>query len=320
VIEDSMPTFERALLADLNVFLTIVRRGNLTQAAIELGVSASALSHRLRKLETDLNVRLLNRTSRAVRPTAAGAALAEQLEIGFSTIGDAVASLSVQRQDPAGRLRLNISRDAAKLLLAPILDRYFADFPGMHLDVTVDDRLIDIVAEGFDAGIRYGDRVPGDMIGVALTRPLDWVVVGSPALIARTRRPVVPHDLLQLPCVQTRVGDNSSYPWELGNADAMLRLDVRGPLCANETEHAVDAALRGIGFAYCLRRRIAPEVAAGSLEIVLPEWVSEGPPFTIYYSSRRLPPAGLRQLIGMIRRSEGLLPLVRTDDVSPFRS
>jgi DNA-binding transcriptional LysR family regulator len=309
-----MPTFDRTLLADLNVFLTIVRRGGLTQAAIELGVSASALSHRLRKLEADLDVRLLHRTSRAVRPTDVGAALAEQLESGFRSIEDALSSLAVRRQDPAGRLRLNVLRDAARLLLGPALDHYFVNFPGMHLDVTVDDHMTDIVAEGYDAGIRYGDRVPADMIGVPLTRPLDWVVVGSPALIARTRRPRTPNDLLQLPCVRMRIGNNSGYPWELGNGDAMLRLDVHGPLCANETEHAVDAALRGIGFAYCLQRRVAAEVAAGELEIVLSEWASEGPPFMIYYSSRRQPPAGLRQLIAIIRLAEGLPPLLEPED------
>src|SRR5262249_20797965 len=158
--------------------------------------------------------------------------------------------------------------------------------PEMHLDVTVDDRLVDIVAQGFDAGIRYGDRVPQDMVGVALTKSLQWVVVGAPALIARAGRPREPKDLLGLPCVEMRVGDNSDFPWELGNGAAMVRVDVRGPLTANETEHAVDAAMRGIGFAYCLERRVKAEIESGALEIMMPEWASEGPPFTIYYPSR----------------------------------
>jgi DNA-binding transcriptional LysR family regulator len=305
-------TFNRNVLADLNVFLTIVRRGSMAKAGIELGVSASALSHRLRKLETDLGVRLLHRSSRSIKPTEAGASLAAQLEMGFRTIGDALTSLESHRNFPVGRLRLNALRDAARLVLGPVVRRYCDDFPDMHLDVTVDDRLVDIVAEGFDAGIRYGDRVPLDMVGIALTKPLKWIVAGSPELIARVGQPQTPNDLLRLPCVEMRVGDNSNYPWELGNGDAMVRLDVRGPLCANETEHAIDAAMRGLGFVYCLKRRVEVEVASGNLQIVLPAWASDGPPLTIYYPSRRQPPPGLRQLIAIIRETENLPPVSRS--------
>ncbi|MGX9426303.1 LysR family transcriptional regulator [Bradyrhizobium sp. LeoA1S1] len=308
-----MKTFDRNMLADLNVFLTIVRRGSLAKAGIELGVSTSALSHRLRKLESDLGVRLLHRSSRSVRPTDAGAALAADLENGFRTIRDALTGLENHRRVPVGRLRLNVLRDAARLVLGPVLPRYCKEFPGMHVDVTVEDRMVEIIAEGFDAGIRYGDRVPLDMVGIALTKPLKWVVVGSPELIARAGRPDTPGDLLQLPCVEMRVGDHRNFPWELGNGDSMIRLDVRGPVCANETEHAVDMALRGVGFVYCLERRIEAEVVSGALEILLPEWASEGPPFTIYYPSRRQPPPGLRQLIDLTRRRENLPPLATAD-------
>lgn len=304
-----MRVFDRNLLADLNVFLTIVRRGNMVKAGIELGVSASALSHRIRKLEADLDMRLLNRSSRALKPTEAGAALAAQLEAGFRTIDDALTGLEGHRDFPVGRLRLNLLRDAARLLLTPSL-RAFADaYPHVQLDVTVEDRLVDVIAEGFDAGIRYGDRVPLDMVGVALTPPLDWVVVGSPNLIERIGRPETPQDLLRMPCIEMRVGDNSVFQWELGNGDAMVRLDARGPVSANETEQTVGAALAGVGFGYCLKRRVSDEIASGALEIILPKWASKGPPFTIYYPSRRQPPAGLRQLIDLLRAAEGLKPI-----------
>jgi DNA-binding transcriptional LysR family regulator len=306
-------TFDRAILADLNIFLTIMRRGSMARAAIELGVTTSALSHRLRKLETQLGVRLLNRTSRSITPTDAGATLAAQLGAGFQAISDALSSLERHRQFPVGRLRINVLRDAARLVLGPALRRYLDEFPEMHLDVTVDDHLVDVVAQGFDAGIRYGDRVPQDMVGVPLTKALPWVVVGAPDLIARTGRPKEPRDLLELPCVQMRVGDDSSYPWELGNGASMVRVDVRGPLTANETEHAVDAAIRGVGFAYCLERRVRAEIASGALDVVLPEWSSDGPPFTIYYPSRRQTPPGLRQLIDTIRETEDLPRLARAD-------
>lgn len=309
-----MQSFDRAMLADLNIFLTIVRHRSMARAAIELGVTTSALSHRLRKLESELNVRLLNRTSRSITPTEAGAALAVQLGAGFQTISDALSSLERHRQFPMGRLRLNVLRDAARLVLGPVLPRYLGEFPEMHLDVTVDDHLVDIVAQGFDAGIRYGDRVPQDMVGVALTKPLQWVVVGAPELIARTGRPEEPKDILQMPCVQMRVGDNSNFPWELGNGASLVRVDVRGPLTANETEHAVDAAIRGVGFAYCLERRVRAEISSRALEIVMPEWASDGPPFTIYYPSRRQTPPGLRQLIDTIREAEDLPRLAKTGD------
>jgi DNA-binding transcriptional LysR family regulator len=304
-----MQTFDRTTLADLNIFLTIIRQGNLARAAIELGVTTSALSHRLRKLETGLGVRLLNRTSRSITATEAGERLASQLESGFQTISDALHSMERHRDFPVGRLRLNVLRDAARLVLGPILPAYFDAFPDMHLDLTVDDHLVDIVAQGFDAGIRYGDRVPQDMVGVALTKPLQWIVVAAPALIERAGQPLQPNDLLTRPCVQMRVGDNSSYPWELGNGSDLVRLPVRGPMTANETEHAVDAALRGLGFTYCLKRRVSAEIAAKTLIEILPEWASDGSPFTIYYPSRRQTPPGLRQLIDAIRDAEGLSKL-----------
>jgi DNA-binding transcriptional LysR family regulator len=307
--QGSVQNFDRSALADLNIFLTIVRLGSMSKAAVELDVTTSALSHRLRKLETSLGVRLLNRTSRSITPTEAGERLASQLESGFQTISEALHSLDRHRNSPVGRLRLNILRDAARLVLGPILPAYFDAFPDMHVDLTVDDHFVDIVAQGFDAGIRYGDRVPHDMVGVALTKPLEWIVVAAPALIERAGRPLQPNDLLTLPCVQMRVGDNSSYPWELGNGPDLVRIRVRGPMTANETEHAVDAALRGIGFTYCLRRRVTAEIAAGALEQVLPEWASDGPPFTIYYPSRRQTPPGLRQLIDAVREAEGLSKL-----------
>ncbi|MFQ0815888.1 LysR family transcriptional regulator [Brucella anthropi] len=313
-----MVNLDRSVLADLNIFVTIVRRQSMKQAANELGVTTSALSHRMRKLEADLGVRLLNRTSRSLTPTEAGAALAGQLEAGLRTIAEALEALTSQRDFPSGRIRLNALRDAARLIIAPILPRYTQTYPDMHLDITIDDQMVDIVAEGFDAGIRYGDRVPQDMIGVALTGPLQWIVVGAPALIARLGRPETPDDLLRLPCIETRLGDNSRYAWELGNGASLRRVDVRGPICANETEQAIEAALGGIGFAYCLEPLVQKYIDAGALEAVLPDWASEGPPLTMYYPSRRQVPAGLRRLIDLIREEQGLTKLVVAEETGAF--
>jgi DNA-binding transcriptional LysR family regulator len=296
-----MPAFTRSELADLNVFLTICRRRSFRQSAVELGVSTSALSHTMRKLETRLGVKLLNRTSRSVLPTAAGSALAEQLEKGFETIGAAIDHLERYRTSPVGRLRINVPRDGSRLLISPILPAFLDAYPDIQLDITVDDRLIDIIADGYDAGIRYGDTVAGDMIAVPLTPPLRWVVVGSPAYLARRGRPGRPDDLMRHSCIRMRIGDNSLYRWELGHGSQALELDVPGSMSANESDTVVDAALNGVGLAYCLERRVADDIAAGRLEVVLPEWSVAGPPMVMYYPSRRQTLPGLRQLIDMIR-------------------
>lgn len=296
-----MPALTRSELSELNVFVAICRRRSFRLAAAELGVSTSALSHAMRNLEGRLGVKLLNRTSRSVVPTAAGSALAEQLEQGFQCIGAAVDALDRYRSSPVGRLRLNVPRDASRLLLRPILGEFLGSYPDIQLDITVDDHLVDIVAEGYDAGIRYGNTVPRDMIAAPLTGPLRWVVVGSPAYLARRGRPKTPAELMRHACVRMRIGDNSLYKWELNNGKQALELDVPGPLCVNETDVAVDAALNGLGLTYCLERRVAHDIRAGRLEIVLPNWAVTGPPMVMYYPSRRQTPPGLRQLIDMIR-------------------
>lgn len=296
-----MPALTRSELSELNVFVAICRRRSFRLAAAELGVSTSALSHAMRNLEGRLGVKLLNRTSRSVVPTAAGSALAEQLEQGFQCIGAAVDALDRYRSSPVGRLRLNVPRDASRLLLRPILGEFLGSYPDIQLDITVDDHLVDIVAEGYDAGIRYGNTVPRDMIAAPLTGPLRWVVVGSPAYLARRGRPKTPAELMRHACVRMRIGDNSLYKWELNNGKQALELDVPGPLCVNETDVAVDAALNGLGLTYCLERRVAHDIRAGRLEIVLPKWAVTGPPMVMYYPSRRQTPPGLRQLIDMIR-------------------
>lgn len=300
---------DRSLLADLDVFVTIVRHGSMKAAANELGVSTSALSHRMRKLEAALGTRLLNRTSRSLAPTEAGAAMAKQLSQGFAAIEDAVQDLTRSRGLPMGRLRLNTLRDAARHLLTPVLKRYAEAFPDMHLDIHADDRMVDMVANGFDAGIRYGDRVPLDMIGVALSPPTRWIVVATPDLIARTGAPRKPADLEHLPCIEIKLGDDSTYTWELGNGENTVRVPVRGPIRANGTSVIIDAALEGLGYAYVLDMTVRDDLAAGRLQTVLPDWASEGPPLTIYYPSRRQSPPGLIELIAMIRADQGLAPL-----------
>lgn len=301
-----MATLQRSDLADLNVFMTILRHGGFRGAAAELGVTASALSHTMRKLEERLAVRLLNRTSRSVAPTQAGADLAARLAQSFEAIGGALDALEGYRGAAIGRLRVNLPRDASRLVVGPVLAEFTARHPQIELDLIIDDRPVDIVAGGFDAGIRYGTSVPKDMIAVALTKPLRWVVAGSPGYFAKHGRPAVPEELRRHRCVRMRIGDETIFPWELGDGDVMVSIDVPGTVIANETETQVAAGVAGIGLCYCLERRIERELREGLLQIVMPDWSSMGPPLAIYYPSRRQVPVGLRHLVALIRAANGL--------------
>ena len=218
-----MPSYSRHDLADLSAFAAICRRGSFRLAATELGVSTSALSHALRNLEARLGVKLLNRTTRSVAPTEAGSRLAAQLDQSFGEIGEALSELGRYRSGPLGGLRINVPRDASRLLLSPVLARYLEDYPGVKIEVVVDNNMVDIVKAGFDAGMRFGDTVPQDMVCTPLTPPLRWVVVGAPAYLGRHGTPRKPEDLLRHACIRLRLGDQTMYRWELGPRAAGAR-------------------------------------------------------------------------------------------------
>ncbi len=301
-----MPSYSRHDLADLSAFAAICRRGSFRLAATELGVSTSALSHALRNLEARLGVKLLNRTTRSVAPTEAGSRLAAQLDQSFGEIGEALSELGRYRSGPLGGLRINVPRDASRLLLSPVLARYHEDYPGVKIEVVVDNNMVDIVKAGFDAGMRFGDTVPQDMVCTPLTPPLRWVVVGAPAYLGRHGTPRKPEDLLRHACIRLRLGDQTMYRWELGQGPQAHAIDVPGALIVNETDMALEAALDGIGLAYCLERCAEPHLRAGRLRRVLDEWSPAGAPLVMYYPSRRQLAPALSRLIEAIRGANGL--------------
>ncbi|WP_448953302.1 LysR family transcriptional regulator [Labrys neptuniae] len=304
-----MAALERTDLGDLNIFLTIVRRRSFTTAAIELGLTPSAASHAMRRLEARLGAKLLNRTSRAVSPTDLGLKFAQRLEEGFDVIGSALEVLEAPGNIRFGELRLNVFRDAAHLLISPALPEFSRQCPDVRLSIAVDDRPIDIVAEGFDAGMRYGHHVPEDMIAVPLTGQQRWVVVGSPAYFREHGRPQSPDDLASHVCLQLLLGDNTAYRWDLGSGESARRLRVPGLITINDTATTITAAKAGLGLAYVLEARVAAELAEGSLEITLADLASDGDPFHMYYSSRRHNHPALRTLINIIRVQNGLTRL-----------
>jgi DNA-binding transcriptional LysR family regulator len=296
----------RADLADLDTFLNIVRHGGFRRAATVRGVSASALSHAIRGLEARLGVRLLHRTSRSVKLTAAGEILFQDLDPEFRRIDEALSRLDRFREGPVGRIRINVLRDAAILLLRPLLPAFAATYPEIEIEVAVEDRFVDVIAGGFDAGIRYGGSVPDGMVAARLSGELEWVVVGSPAYLDAAGRPQKPEDLYQHRCIRVRTGDGRLYRWELGAGDDAVTIDVTGTITLDDSELSIRAAEAGAGLYYCLKARVAQEVAEGRLEVVLPEWRSSGPGFYAYYAGRRQIPNGLRSFLDFVRAHSAL--------------
>lgn len=291
----------RSDLADLNAFRAVERARSFTQAAVELGLTTSALSHAIRNLETRLGVRLLNRTSRTVSPTDAGLALAKRLNIGFSEISEALDELNAWRENPVGRIRLNVLSDGARLIVAPHLPTFLQRYPQVQVDVTVDDRMVDIVAEGFDAGIRFGGTIADDFVAVKLGEPLKWVAVASPRYLYHHAEPMRPEDLLHHACIQIRTGQGTIYKWEFCRGEEYRAIDVPGQVCVGETTMGIELALAGTGITYCLEKRVEPWLRSGELRVVMAEWAPMEPAMYLYYPGNRTVPPGLRELIEVLR-------------------
>ncbi|TMV04376.1 LysR family transcriptional regulator [Brucella haematophila] len=291
----------RADIADLTYFLTIARHRSFSRAAIEIGVSASALSHALKGLENRLGVRLLNRTTKSVTLTAAGEALATAIGGPFEVIDTAMETLNRFRDEPTGRIRLNVAVEAANLLLAPVLPTFVERYPDIELDIVASNRMVDVTDAGFDAGIRYGGTVPEDMIAQRLSSDFQWVVAASPEYLDRFGVPEHPNDLLQHRCINNRLGDDRVYRWEFERDGEEMQVAVPTSITVNLAGTGLVAVLGGIGLMYFPEPLVAPYVADGRLRLVLQDWRSMGDGFYIYYSSRHQVPTGLRLLIDLIR-------------------
>jgi DNA-binding transcriptional LysR family regulator len=292
-----------ASLADLQSFAAVARLRSFRKAAGELGVSPSALSHALRGLESRLGVRLLNRTTRSVAPTEAGQRLLARLSPTLQELGDALDEINSFRDSPVGTLRLNVPRAAAEYVLAPLATRFLLDNPGLRLEIVADDNLIDIVAAGFDAGVRFGERLAQDVIAVPLGPPQRFVVVGSPAYLAEHGIPRTPQQLSEHRCIRIRFPNGSLYRWEFSRGNEKLEVEVDGPLDVGEMPLMIRAAEDGLGLAYVYEQAAATALAAGRLVTLLDDWRPPEPGFFLYYPSRRLLPAGLRAFIELLRKS-----------------
>ena len=291
-------------MADLNelaAFAAVARLRSFRKAALERGVSASALSHALRALEERLGVRLLNRTTRSVTPTEAGQLLLARLAPAMREIDDALLDLSALQDVPTGKLRLNVPRPAARLLLAPMLASFVARYPRVQVEVVTDDGMIDIVRDGFDAGIRFGEQVAADMIAVPVGAPQPFVVVGAPAYLAAHGAPSTPRALLNHACIGRRFPSGRQYAWEFEPAGEAVSIAVGGPLVFDDDELMLRAARDGAGLAYVYEADARADIAAGRLVCVLENCLPPPSRYFLYYPGRRQMPAVLRALVDMLR-------------------
>jgi DNA-binding transcriptional LysR family regulator len=298
-------------LTDLNAFLAVARAKGFRDGARASGSSASGLSEAVRRLETGLGVRLLNRTTRSVVPTEAGLRLLERLGPALNEVQAALDVVSGFRNRPAGTLRLNVPVSAARLVLPAIVPPFLAAYPEIRLEVFADDSFVDVLAAGCDAGIRYGERLEQDMIAVPIgPRVQRFATAASPAYLDRHGRPQHPRDLLNHACLRGRFSSGATKPWEFECDGEVVRVDPSGPLLVQvgaATDLAVEAAISGTGIIYLFEDWLRPHLDSGTLEPVLePWWQRFSGPF-LYYPGRRLLPEPLRAFVDFIKSSAGQL-------------
>ncbi|CAN7469054.1 LysR substrate-binding domain-containing protein [Mesorhizobium caraganae] len=292
-------------LGDLNAFVAVARAGGFREGARASGGSASGLSEAVRRLETQLGVRLFNRTTRSVVPTEAGLSLLGRLGPALSEVEAALDVVNGFRDRPAGSLRLNVPVSAARLILPDIIPGFLAAYPGIRLEVIADENFVDVLAAGCDAGIRYDERLEQDMIAVPIgPRVQHFATAASPAYLDRHGRPQHPSDLLGHSCLRGRFASGAMLPWEFERNGEVVRVDTTGPLIVRiggASDLAVHAAIAGSGIVALFEGWLRPHFESGALEPVLePWWQSFSGPF-LYYPGRRLVPAPLRAFIDFVK-------------------
>ncbi len=288
-------------LNDLKAFAAVAAHRNFRKAADELGLSPSSLSHVVRTLERNLDVRLLNRTTRSVAPTEIGERLLFRLGPilrDLQTTFDEVASLGAL---PSGTLRINANEGAARLLLRRAVPTFLGRYPGISLDLVTEGRLVDIVAEGFDAGVRLGEALAQDMIAVRFGGDVRFLAVASPAYLSSRKAPRVPEDLKNHICIRNRLPSGKLYRWEFEKRGREVAVDVPGSLTLDHIELMTEAAIAGLGIAYVPERSARPYLDDGRLVTVLEDWCPSIPGLFLYYPGRRHVPSALRAFIEVLR-------------------
>ena len=290
----------RFAFSELSGVVAVAAHRSFRRAAAELGVSASALSHAIASLEERLGVRLFHRTTRSVSLSEAGARFVERVRPALGEIAGAMETVNAFRDTPAGTIRINTSLPAARFVLEPLVLPFLAAYPDITIDLVTEGRLVDIVAGGFDAGIRTAELVPRDMVAVPCSPPLRFLVVGTPAYLARHGTPRTPADLQDHVCIRRRMPSGTPLRWELAKGARALEVDVPGTLVLDADELVVLAALRGVGLAWANDWILAPHIAAGRLVAVLDDWSPASPGICLYYPAHQRS-AALRAFVDFAR-------------------
>ena len=288
-------------LNDLAAFAVVARERSFTNAAKLLGVSPSALSHSIRGLEERVAVRLLARTTRSVAPTEAGERLLATLRPALAEIDAGLATLRSARETPAGTVRITAVKHAVQTLLLPMLPNFSARYPDIRLEIDADDGIVDIVAQGYDAGLRFADRVEKDMIAVAIGPTLQAAVVASPSYLEGRTRPATPRDLADHRCIVHRRANGGLYLWPLKENSRIQQVRLEGALAFNDIDLVLDAAIAGQGVACVFEERAAPLIASGALIRLLARYCAPMTGYALYYPSRRHHPPALAKFIEAVR-------------------
>lgn len=291
----------RHSLVELEAVLAIVRCGSFRAAALDMGMSTTAISNAVGKLERELAVRLFNRTTRSVSLTHAGRIFVAQIEPALDGIRNAMNTARAQQETPSGTLRINAFATAAREVMAPLILAYLRRYPQVHIDLVTEGRLVDVVAAGFDLGIRSADLAPSDAIAIPLGRPRRMAVVASPAFFEDRAIPRIPQDLLGHPCLRIRLPDGALFRWRFEKRGEDLQVEVDGPLTLDEASLARIAALNGVGIGYFMEADVREDIAAGRLVRILDDWTPPLSPLCLYYANRRNPSAAFQTFVALAR-------------------
>ena len=291
----------RPSLNDLTAFVTVATQRSFRRAADELGMAPSTLSHAMRALEERMGVRLLNRTTRSVSPTEAGSELLGRLQPALATLDEALDSIAAFRGNVTGTVRINAPRLGATLLLRDVLPVMAERFPDVVVDLVVEGKLVDIVAAGFDAGVRLVDSIPKDMIALPFGASVSFVCVASPAYLDHFGEPGTPDELSRHRCIGHRVPNGKLYRWEFERAGQALTVDTTGSVILNDEELMVDAAIKGLGIAYVASPAAETSLAEGSLRQILAAWTPAPERVAIYYPGHRAVPPALRAFLDVVK-------------------
>ncbi|MEA1844238.1 MULTISPECIES: LysR family transcriptional regulator [Agrobacterium] len=292
---------EQLNLRELEAVIAIARRGTFRAAAIDLGMSTTALSHTIGRLEAGLGVRLFNRTTRSVSLTDAGRLFVQQVAPSLQDLHAALETVRSQRETPSGTIRINAAPFAARAIISPLVLEFLRRYPEMNVDLVTEGKMVDIVNDGFDLGVRVAGLVPSDMIAVSLGRPQRHAVVGSPDYFAQHPKPVVPPDLLNHRCIRVRLPDGSLFRWRFEKDDEPVQIDVRGPITLDEAGLVRTSVLEGTGLGYTMEEEVLSEIRAGRLVRVLEDWTPPYPGLCLYYPGRRNLSAGVKAFLDLAR-------------------